>query len=156
MCAPTGRTLPIESCPAFLWNYRRTALAVTQPEAPCNTTESFPVESLGAWQKRRFILVLPPAILGEYHRVLHEMTKKRPLGVLNSILEVMELHSEMIDPNRFSDHVCSDPDDDKFIEAAFASDADYVVTGDAALLNLKNYQGIQIVAPPQFLAFLNR
>ena len=84
------------------------------------------------------------------------MTKKRPIGVLRSILEVIELHSEMIDPGRSPEHVCSDPDDDKFLEAAFASDADYVVTGDAALLTLKNYQGIQIVTPTQFLAFLNR
>ena len=115
-----------------------------------------PFEILGAWQKRRFTLVLSPAILEEYRRVLHEMMKKRPLGVLSSILEVIELHSEMINPGRFPEHVCSDPDDDKFLEAAFASDADYVVTGDAALLKLKNYQGTQIVTPPQFLAFLSR
>jgi len=45
------------------------------------------------------------------------MTKKRPSLVLGSILELIELHSEMIEPVSFSRKVCSDPDDDKFLEA---------------------------------------
>jgi len=69
------------------------------------------------------------------------MTRKRALPVLSSILKVIELHSEMIEPVSFSKPVCNDPDDDKFLEAALAADADYVVTGDAALLNVKHHHG---------------
>jgi putative PIN family toxin of toxin-antitoxin system len=79
------------------------------------------------------------------------MTKKRPSSVLGSILEVIELHSEMVEAVSFTRTVCSDPDDDKFLEAAVAADADYVVSGDAALLSLKNHYGIRIVGPEQFL-----
>ena len=115
-----------------------------------------PFEILEAWQKRRFLLVVSLPILNEYRRVLDEMIKKRPSSVLGSILEVIELHSEMVEPISFTRTVCSDPDDDKFLEAALAADAVYVVGGDAALLALNYHHGIQIVRPAQFLKLLPR
>ena len=113
-----------------------------------------PFEILKAWQEHRFRLAITLPILNEYRRVLDEMTKKRPSPVLGSILEVIELHSEIVGPVSFTRTVCSDPDDDKFLEAALAADADYVVSGDAALLSLKNHHGIRIVRPAQFLKLL--
>jgi hypothetical protein len=47
--------------------------------------------------------------------------------------------------------VCEDSDDDKFIEAAVALDAEYVITGDQHLKILKKYAGIAIVSPRQFI-----
>lgn len=47
--------------------------------------------------------------------------------------------------------VDADPDDNKFIECAVASKAGYIVSGDRHLLNLKNYQGIQIMKAAKFL-----
>jgi len=44
----------------------------------------------------------------------------------------------------------ADPDDDKFIECAVAAKAGYIVSGDKHLLNLKNYQGIQIMKASLF------
>jgi putative PIN family toxin of toxin-antitoxin system len=113
-----------------------------------------PFEILMAWQRQRFHLALSVPILDEYRRVLDEMTKKHSLPVLGSILEVIELHSEMVKPVSFGRSVCSDPDDDKFLEAGMAADADYIVSGDVALLNLKNYRRIRIVRPVQFLQVL--
>ncbi len=115
-----------------------------------------PFEILKAWQGQLFRLAISPPILDEYRRVLEEMTMKRPSLVLGPILELIELHSEMVDPIRFAKAVCSDPDDDKFLEAAVAAGADYVVSGDAALLSLKNYKRIQIVRPSQFLKLLTQ
>lgn len=115
-----------------------------------------PFEILKAWQKHRFRLVISLPILHEYHRVLDEMSKKRPILVLSSILQVIELQSEMVEPVSFAKTVCDDPDDDKFLEAALAAYADYVVSGDAALLSIKNYHRIQIVKPALFLKLLPR
>jgi uncharacterized protein len=113
-----------------------------------------PFEILTAWQRQRFHLALSVPILDEYRRVLDEMTKKHSLPILGSILEVIELQSEVVKPVSLGRSVCSDPDDDKFLEAAIAADADYIVSGDTALLNLKNYRRIWIVRPVQFLQVL--
>ena len=82
--------------------------------------------------------------------------KRRALLVLTSILRIIEFHSEMVEPVSFSKLVCSDPDDDKFLEAALAAHAGYVVSGDAALLKVKQYRGIAIIRPTQFLDLLSR
>lgn len=114
-----------------------------------------PFRILKAWQNRQFTLAISPPILEEYRRVLAEMTRKRPVSVLAGILELIELHSEMVQPAPFAAPVCSDPDDDKFLEAALAARADYVVSGDAALLRVKSYQGVEIVKPARFLTILS-
>jgi predicted nucleic acid-binding protein len=45
----------------------------------------------------------------------------------------------------------NDPGDDKFIECAAALKADVVITGDKEVLAIKEYMGIRILTPQQFL-----
>jgi uncharacterized protein len=47
--------------------------------------------------------------------------------------------------------ICRDPKDDKFLELAIDGNADYIVTGDADLLVLHPFRGIQILKPKDFL-----
>lgn len=47
--------------------------------------------------------------------------------------------------------VSEDPDDDRVIECAVSSRADYIVSGDRHLLGIENYQGIAIVNARTFL-----
>lgn len=44
-----------------------------------------------------------------------------------------------------------DSDDLKFIECAVAGKADYIISGDKHLLNLKEYNDIQIISPSGFI-----
>jgi predicted nucleic acid-binding protein len=50
-----------------------------------------------------------------------------------------------------------DPKDDMVVATAVAAGADYLVTGDRRhLLSLREYEGIRIVTPRQFLDFIAR
>lgn len=51
--------------------------------------------------------------------------------------------------------ICRDPDDNKFLEAAIAAGAEYVVTGDKDLRGLDAYQGVKIRFPAEFLRDLD-
>ena len=51
--------------------------------------------------------------------------------------------------------VKEDPDDDKFIEAAFAGKAEYIISKDRHLLNINQYSGVKILPPEDFLALFN-
>ena len=46
---------------------------------------------------------------------------------------------------------CRDPHDDKYLACAADGDADYIVSGDRDLLDLKRFIGIPIVTARQFL-----
>ncbi len=46
---------------------------------------------------------------------------------------------------------CRDPKDDKFLEIALNGRADVIITGDADLLTLHPWRGIEILSPKQFL-----
>lgn len=49
-----------------------------------------------------------------------------------------------------------DPADNKFISCAIEGEADYIISGDEHLLNLKHYKGIQIVNAFSFLKILEK
>ncbi|MFH1787758.1 MAG: putative toxin-antitoxin system toxin component, PIN family [Candidatus Altiarchaeota archaeon] len=49
---------------------------------------------------------------------------------------------------------CPDPSDNRFLEAAVAGNADYVITNDHHLLDLKEYEGIKIIRPGTFTRML--
>ena len=47
--------------------------------------------------------------------------------------------------------VQDDPGDNKFIECALECKANYIISGDTHLLNLKEYEGIKIIKSSEFL-----
>ena len=47
--------------------------------------------------------------------------------------------------------VCRDPDDNKFLEAAIAAGAEYLVTSDKDLRDIGEYEGVKIRSPAEFL-----
>jgi putative PIN family toxin of toxin-antitoxin system len=50
--------------------------------------------------------------------------------------------------------VASDQPDNRVLEAAITGDADFIVTGDRALLALTSVRGVDIVTPAEFLRIL--
>ena len=112
-----------------------------------------PSEVLKSWQQGGFRWVVSEPILEEYRRTLDQLIKKRLAVGAQSILAIIESQAEIVEPVAFARQVCSDHDD-KFLEAAVAAHADFVVSGDFALLELKRYREIEIVRPTRFLSIL--
>jgi putative PIN family toxin of toxin-antitoxin system len=50
--------------------------------------------------------------------------------------------------------VIDDKSDNRILECAIEGQADFIISGDHHLTDLKNYQGIKIVAPSAFLALI--
>jgi putative PIN family toxin of toxin-antitoxin system len=47
--------------------------------------------------------------------------------------------------------ICRDPEDDKFISCAISASADFIVSGDKDLIDLKQYKSIKIIKASEFL-----
>lgn len=114
---------------------------------------------LRAWQSGAFELVISPQIISEIGRVLfyeklqkHRWMSEREVA---SLLESLAQGSVLV-PGRVRIKACRDPDDDKFVAAAFEAKAKYVVTGDKDLLSLKRFKGIRLITPASFLNVLKK
>jgi len=98
------------------------------------------------------ILCLSPVIVDEYVAVLQKLglEGEDELGELLGLFARGEHILFAAQPPRLS-VVRADPADDKFIECAVALGADVIITGDRALRDIRNYMGIRIVGPAEFL-----
>lgn len=118
-------------------------------------TEGICSKILVRGRKRQFHLILCPVILREFERVLikkFSTTRNEARSILQIVSEAM--HSVVI-PSQSVQGICRDPDDDAILACALEAGADYLVTGDVDLLELKIFKGIRIVTPREFELLFN-
>ncbi len=109
---------------------------------------------LRAWMEGKFELVSSLPIIEEIVRILANF--KLPLDADDiSWWESLILEKSLVVVSSEEvDIVKNDPDDNKFIEAALEAQAEYIVSQDKHLLLIKEYRGIKIVHPDDFLELL--
>jgi uncharacterized protein len=99
-----------------------------------------------------------PALVAELREVLAEPRLLDRLGWspqrLDMFIHEFSEATFLMEPAFTLDAVADDPTDNRVLEAAVASEVDYIVSGDRHLLSLGEYEGIPIVRPAQFLALL--
>lgn len=103
-------------------------------------------------------IVTSPILLAELERILNlaRVTRRARLSHVEvaGYLEELRKLAIVIEPAIRLSVVIRDPDDDRVLEAAVAGSAEYVVTSDRDLLDLREYEGIRIVTPAVFLPLL--
>ncbi len=117
-----------------------------------------PAAILACWQEGGLEIVVSEAILREVERVIHypriqeryQLSEER----IGRFLGLLRRYAILVKPREQIDAIEADPSDNRYLEAALAGEASYVVSGDRHLLDLKRYRGIQILAPNEFMTFL--
>ena len=67
-------------------------------------------------------------------------------------VKILTESAELVFPTDRATGATPDPDDEMVLECALAAEADYIVSGDKKhLLPLREFQGIRIVSPADFL-----
>ena len=110
-----------------------------------------PSDILKAWENLNFQIVLSQDILDEYQRVANELSSKFPSVDIVPIIEMVTIHGQFVDTQDIDITVCEDPDDNKFIECAIASNSKIIVSGDKHLLKLTGYKSIAVLNPRNFV-----
>lgn len=113
---------------------------------------------LTAIRNQQIILVISPVILEEVVDVINrerivKLTKMRDEERKEFIDELIE-RSEVTAGKQMSKIVGRDVKDDKFLACACEAKADYIVTGDEDLLTLREYEGIKIIKPREFIKLI--
>lgn len=109
-----------------------------------------PGRILNAYRDGEITIVLSPEILDEYQATAERLAKKFDVDY-EEILDWIAVHSEMTAAPSLNEPVCADPDDDKFVACALASNAKIICSGDKHLLNVDGCLGIEVLKPRAFV-----
>jgi putative PIN family toxin of toxin-antitoxin system len=109
-----------------------------------------PYQILKAWRDGRLKLVLSSNIFDEYRRVATLIAEQFPPVDLKGILDLVQKEANFYHAPALSEKVCDDPDDDKFLACAVASNTKMIVSGDKHLLRVSGNRDIEILKPKTF------
>ncbi|MFZ2411766.1 MAG: putative toxin-antitoxin system toxin component, PIN family [Candidatus Methanoperedens sp.] len=100
-------------------------------------------------------LVVSRKIIEELERILltdEKFKMEREDVALNT--EIILSNAELVEPKATLNVIKEDPDDDRILECAVEGEAEYLVSGNKHLLNIKEFQGIKILTANQMLEIL--
>lgn len=101
----------------------------------------------------RITLVTSPSLLAELGRVLTQKFGWQDDYLRAALAQIVRI-GEIVEPLERVDVIADDPDDDRVLEAAQASGAALIVSGDRHLLSLGHWREVTILSPAEFLADL--
>jgi len=111
----------------------------------------YPHRVLELWAHDRVEVVVSQGILAEYERVICQLGHKEKLSHLAQQWLMFIGQYGVVATVRTPVKICRDPEDDKYLSCAVDGDADVIVSGDRDLLVLKDFIGIPILTPRQFI-----
>lgn len=116
-----------------------------------------PARILDAWRARRFELATSVEQIAEFKRAARypRLRPYLPRGAIGRLVNELRSAEVVLERLRRSGDA-PDPGDDYLLAMTLAAGADYLVTGDSALLALRRLGPARIVAPVRFAALLGR
>lgn len=108
------------------------------------------------WVNSAFELVVSEKILNEINITLQKPYIRKKLliydGEEKNIIELIRERAFVITQDHYeTDRIIADRTDNKFLACALEAKADYIVSGDNHLLEIKHFHGIQIVDAKTFV-----
>ena len=101
-------------------------------------------------------LILSPDIIKEIKRILlYPKIRKYHLKTpreIDSYFEDILIFAWIVEGKEPVDVIKDDPTDNKYLACAHEGEADYIVSGDHHLLDIKTYEGIEILKAKAFLS----
>ena len=111
---------------------------------------SVPGRIVAAWRNGSLEVVLSHFILDELRRVLPRLSQRHGLSEaeIADLVDCLSFEAELVEPSPGLEPALTDPQDQPALGTLRAAQADYLVTGDKALLALAAHY--PVVTPAQF------
>lgn len=113
---------------------------------------------LEAWRNGLFLLITSPALIAEARKVFYypKIINKYKLSreEIENVLQNFYYHSLVVPGKQKIQIVKEDPKDDQVIIAALDGEAQYIISGDVHLQKIKEYNGIKVASPKEFVRVL--
>ena len=105
-----------------------------------------------AFLQGRFLLCVSNEIIDEYQEILEQQIS--PTIAENVVLLILNQENvQLVDPHFRMELITTDPDDNKFVDCAFAAGADYLVSEDShfKILQKTPFPQLNLVTLDEFL-----
>ena len=79
-----------------------------------------------------------------------KIEKKISKGIAAEYIKELMVYAKYVEP-RIKVSACDDPDDNMLFECAVEARADYIISGDKAVLAVKEYEGTKVITPQDFI-----
>jgi hypothetical protein len=111
-----------------------------------------PRKIIDYWKSGKVTLCLSKPIIDEYIEVLRRL-KLQNEKEIDELLGLFAHGFNVVFTAKTPElHIVEkDPDDNMFIECAVALKAEFVISGDKALKDIRSYMNIKIISPREFL-----
>ena len=115
-----------------------------------------PKEIITSWRNGNLELVISTGIIAEVKEKLHypRIQKRYKLTEqeIQTAIATLKTGAELVTVS-FKEiiSVTGDPEDDYVLATAHLGKADYLITGDKKLQDLKNYKKVKILSPKEFI-----
>ena len=109
-----------------------------------------PFEALKLVCEGKIRLITSMELFNEFISVIERSRLGLPKIVQERMAAVIYEISEFVEPETRVDEISIDESDNRVLEAAREGMADFIVSGDKHLLDLKRWQGIEILSPREF------
>jgi len=107
-----------------------------------------PRKIVDLWREEKVDFIGSEETLGEYVEVINRFVEREDTEYWKEfILE----NVTVVESSRKYSVIREDPDDDKFLDVAVEAEADYIISSDKHLKKLKEFGGIKILSPREFL-----
>jgi hypothetical protein len=118
-----------------------------------------PAEIINLWEAEKIEVVSSPPLLIELERVLQyprvQKYLKRTQSDVDAFLRQFKKIAITVEPQMTLDIIKEDPADNRVLECAVAGEASYIISGNDHLLKIKEYKGIVILKPAEFLTLVD-
>jgi len=116
-------------------------------------------EIISRWEAAEFDVVVSPALLAELGHALQYPKVVKYSKVAPEDGSIFLRHyadaAILVSPEIELDVIPDDPGDDRVLECAVAGGASFIISGDMHLRAIKEYQGIVVLSPAEFIVYLN-
>jgi len=107
---------------------------------------------VGLWREGKIVPIISKETFDELRAVLEYPKFSLSRAEIKSLIEHEILpFFEVVHVSKHIKGACRDPGDDKFISCAISANAEFIVTGDKDLSDLKKYQFVRIMKASDFI-----
>jgi putative PIN family toxin of toxin-antitoxin system len=121
-----------------------------------NVLTSPPAAILRAWLRGSFELITSDPMVAEIERTLAQpyFSSRISRELHHELLTELQSTATRTVLSVWVSSVATHPEDDLVLATAVSANADYLVTGDKPLQQLRQYQSVPIISPRAFLTLL--